>query len=355
MSARFRLPTKMRGWLQSTGSQAGRTGTPPLPALEEKLAPIFQLWHQFDSSSKQWTPLDRALISGSTVPCPPQDANFVLVTWNVEAFSPAPRDRIAAIISHIQNLVPAVDIIFLQEVSRPALLALLSTPWLRDHWYSSEADTTSWGQQAFASMTLLSKSRFGDALGPIWRVRFPSRFERDALCCDLFLSSASADAAPSPADAVSSESPPQQETRIRLVNVHLDSLALQPSFRPRQLSIIAAYLRAAGRGLVAGDFNPVLPEDEMLVSANRLVDAWCELHPDDPGFTWGVDGKAPFPPNRLDKVAMVGLKASEIQVMPPGIMPADAVPEQEQKYGRDMPLRWSDHHGLVCCFSIGGQ
>jgi len=42
-------------------------------------------------------------------------------------------------------------------------------------------------------MTLVSGSRLTDpqnaALGPIWRVKYPSRFERDALCCDILLPS----------------------------------------------------------------------------------------------------------------------------------------------------------------------
>ncbi|KAL1970091.1 hypothetical protein VTN77DRAFT_6496 [Rasamsonia byssochlamydoides] len=265
-------------------------------------------------------------------------------------------------------------------------------PWLRDHWYSSEADTTKWGTQSFASMTLVSRSRFGDAgraadkvaLGPIWRAKYPSRFERDALCCDLLLPSLgpapsrsrspSSTSTVAPVTAMSSsvspESLPQKYlSRIRLINVHLDSLPIQPSLRPRQLSIIASYLRAAGRGLVAGDFNPVLPEDDTLVSANRLVDAWTELHPNEAGFTWGFDGNQPFPPIRLDKVAMVRLKAYDIQVIPPGTCMGTGTSgqereqqvgapllkqEQEQRHDHDSPLRWSDHSGLMCSFALVG-
>ena len=135
--------------------------------------------------------------------------------------------------------------------------------------------------------------------------------------------------------------------------MHLDSLPINPSLRPRQLAIIASYLRAAGHGLVAGDFNPVLPEDDALVGKNGLVDAWTELHPEDDGFTWGVDGDAPFPPSRLDKVAMVGLKASDIQVLPPGKIELTGVLKHEGNNQDDQGLavKWSDHSGLVC--SVG--
>lgn len=60
--------------------------------------------------------------------------------------------------------------------------------------------------------------------------------------------------------------------RIRLINVHLDSLLVRPSLRPRRLQIVSSYLRAAGYGLVAGDFNSVLPEDDTLVNGSHLID-----------------------------------------------------------------------------------
>ncbi|EYE96004.1 uncharacterized protein EURHEDRAFT_411749 [Aspergillus ruber CBS 135680] len=76
-------------------------------------------------------------------------------------------------------------------------------------------------------MTLVSKSRFCNpssaakhtaTIGPIWRVKYPSRFERDTLCCDILLSSLDMT---------------QDVCCIRLINVHLDSLPVFPSLRPR--------------------------------------------------------------------------------------------------------------------------
>ncbi|KAI1495312.1 hypothetical protein F5X96DRAFT_613024 [Biscogniauxia mediterranea] len=47
----------------------------------------------------------------------------------------------------------------------------------------------------------------------------------------------------------------------------------------------------------------------MLVQGNGVVDAWLELYGKKPGFTLGggSDGSKPFPPNRPDKVAVLGL------------------------------------------------
>ena len=318
----------------------------PLPACETDATPIFQSWYRFDSSVNKWASFEcTSEVTGARYN-PRNGGKFVLVTWNVDAASPAPEARISALISHIQSLATPVDIIFLQEVSRAALLRLLETPWLREHWFLSEGDTTNWGKQSFASMTLVSRSQLTDpqnaALGPIWRVKYPSRFERDALCCDIFLSS---------------HGPGGKPLRVRLTNVHLDSLPINPSLRPRQLSIVTSYLHATGHGLVAGDFNPVLPDDDMLVSANNLLDVWNELYPSKAGFTWGADGNQQFPPNRLDKVAVLGLKPCSLKIIAPGNIGQTSTSElrqkeEEQKQDHNQLLKWSDHSGLMCSFAL---
>lgn len=182
----------------------------------------------------------------------------------------------------------------------------------------------------------------GARLGTVWRITYPSRFGRDALCCDIFTSRDG-----------------QESYRIRLINVHLDSLPIQPSRRPQQISIAASLLNSAGRGIVAGDFNPVLPEDETLVTESGLHDAWLSTNDSEPGFTWGISGKESFPPARLDKIAMVGLLTQEVTLMHPVTIanPATASQCLDQTAGKDQKghgearlLPWSDHSGLRCLF-----
>ncbi|ODM19785.1 hypothetical protein SI65_04771 [Aspergillus cristatus] len=335
----------------------------PLPTGETDATPIPQCWHGFDQASDKWIPLNST--ASPTTDRNPRDysnlaggSEFGLITWNIDAGSPAPETRISALLSYLQNLTTPPDIIFLQEVSRPALRTILDTPWIRKQWYSNEADDTNWDKQAFVSMTLVSRARFCNpssaakhmaTIGPIWRVKYPSCFGRDALCCDILLPSLDMT---------------QDVSRIRLINVHLDSLPVFPSLRPRQHSIIASYLRAAGHGLVAGDFNPVLPEDQTLVSANSLIDAWIELCPNEDGITWGLDSDTPFPPERMDKVALVGLKPFHIQVIRPGTCATGAlsgVDDEQAGVGKEggrekheggLQIPWSDHSGLVCGFRL---
>lgn len=318
----------------------------PLPDLPGTAPPVFQHWHAFNKTTSNWEVVQPDLSQTSTPT--PQESKLRLLTWNIDAFGEKPEPRTEAILSKIRQMLtdgngPAI--IFLQEVSKKALSHLLQDDWIRETWISSEADETNWAGVQFATMTLLSRSRFspvasqpspgttpssawGFSLGPVWRVRYPSRFQRDALCCDILW---------------------DRTTRIRLVNVHLDSLPIQPNLRPQQVSIAADLLRAAGgggRGLIAGDWNPVTEGDASLVRENGLVDAWEHLRPGEDGFTWGLDGKGePFPPGRLDKVAVLGLTAKDIEVMHPGTL------QTATDSGDDTVVPWSDHSGLICSFT----
>ena len=92
------------------------------------------------------------------------------------------------------------------------------------------------------------------------------------------------------------------EKTIRLCNTHLESLALDPPFRPPQVAVFASYMRggsseagaaaaATPHGAVAaGDFNAIQDFDRTLHADNGLRDAFLELggREDDPAsYTWG--------------------------------------------------------------------
>jgi tyrosyl-DNA phosphodiesterase 2 len=321
----------------------------PLPSAAAY--PKFQSWHHFDPV-QQWVSWVPTRLNNTN----PKSTNtentpdLVLLTWNIDATSSQTQARVTEIITFITDLDPKVDVVFLQEVSKTALQQILGNDRIRGSWLSSECDDTAWGKQSFATITLVSKARFASnaesgvnnaALGPIWRVKYPSHFDRDALCCDIFVLSQT---------EPGSESKPSSPIRIRLVNVHLDSLPIQPSHRPKQISIVSSFLRAAGCGIVAGDFNPVLEEDATLIENSGLTDVWTSLRSKEPGYTWGVDGKQPFPPNRLDKVAILGLTPSIIRTLEPGRLSHLESKYQQAKPSEDVP--WSDHHALLCSFGL---
>jgi tyrosyl-DNA phosphodiesterase 2 len=305
----------------------------PLPATTA--TPKFQKWHNFDQS--QWIPFvsDKASRPGIRHRW---SGSFRLVSWNVNANASSPDSRMSVLLQIIKT-TGAADVIFLQEVSIEALAALLGDSWVQRNWYTSDATTCTFGNQRFITITLMSKLWVATndvLLGAIWRNPLPSRFGRDALCCDLILNSSR------------KHDSGRTSLRVRLINVHLDSLPINPSLRPQQLSICASYLRAAGRGIIAGDFNPVLPVDNDLVRANDLTDAWVSLYPNDPGHTWGVYDEQSFPPNRLDKVALFNLRPLGIGILQTselGLFDEDTAVDSETSRPK---AHCSDHFGLWC-------
>ena len=352
----------------------------PLPDLPDAAPPVFQHWHIFNKSTGKWTPVQLGPLDdaqpqpqphrlGGTAPTISQTPDLQLLTWNIDAFGNRPESRMEGLLSKLQQMHAGdntgPDIVFFQEVSRKALVYLLQNAWIKDFWISSEADDRNWADVPFATMTLLSRSRFGVPssnsnpgsqpastwlpgaaatassggfhLGPVWRVKYPSRFNRDALCCDIIWN---------------------RTARIRLVNVHLDSLPIQPNQRPRQVAIAADLLRTAGvgRGVIAGDWNPVTEEDMALARENNLIDAWEYLHPGESGFTWGLDGKGdPFPAARLDRVAVLGVRLVDIRVIHPETLPTATSSREEEIAGDSREeVPWSDHSGLICNFAVSG-
>ena len=211
-------------------------------------------------------------------------------------------------------------------------------------------DQTSFEDVPFATMTLLSSARFASGLdsqkegdgteageifmpGRVSRVTLPSKYRRDALSVDII-------------------PPTAPGTVFRLINVHLDSLGDTLHYRAQLMEILANVLREPGcsGGVIAGDFNPISPEDDGLVDKNELVDAWVALHgrADPDGATWGVGVKRRdgLGSGRLDKVAMMGLKAKEMEVLRPGLI---EVPRPGEK---PVEIPWSDHCGLRCTFTV---
>ena len=267
-----------------------------------------------------------------------------MVSWNVDGFSSRAVSRANLILDHILEGPKSPDVIFLQEVTPGVRDSLLDDARVRAAFLTTDAeDQTSFEGVPFATMTLLSSERFsqkegggtegGENFGCASRVVLPSKYRRDALYVDII-------------------SPTTPNTFFRLINVHLDSLGNTQHNRTQQMEILADVLREPGcnGGIIAGDFNAISPEDDELVEKNGLVDAWIALHgrADPDGATWGVGVKRRhgLRPGRLDRVAMVGLKAEEMEVIRPGHI-------EVPRPGEDpLEIPWSDHYGLRCTFTI---
>jgi tyrosyl-DNA phosphodiesterase 2 len=314
----------------------------------------------FNRSTRRWAPIplrnaQSQVMQRLSLTSPNIDTFWAqrlsLISWNIDAFSSRPVSRATLILGHILEGPKPPAIIFLQEVTPDVRASLLDDARVRAAFLVTDVeDQTSFEDVPFATMTLLLSARFvsglnsqkeGDGnergerfmLGRVSRVTLPSKYRRDVLFVDII-------------------PPTAPGTVFRLINVHLDSLGDTLRYRAQQMEMLANVLRESGcgGGIIAGDFNAISPEDDGLVDKNGLVDAWVALHgrADPDGATWGVgvERRDGLGPGRLDKAAMMGLKAKEMEVLRPGHI---EVPRPGEK---PVEIPWSDHCGLRCTFTI---
>ncbi|KAG1778426.1 Endonuclease/exonuclease/phosphatase [Suillus placidus] len=304
----------------------------------------------FKPSNRLWAPVSSRCAPNQVTRQLALTSRFSLITQNFDAFSSRPVARANLLLGGILEESKRPDIIFLQEVTSDVRTSILGNPKVREAFLVTDAeDQTSFEGVPFANMTLLSSKRFafdlemqkedgverGEKfmLGPVSRVKLPSKYGRCALSVDII-------------------PPSTPTTTCRLVNVHLDSLGDTLFYRTEQMEILANLLRepGCGGGLIAGDFNAISPEDHALLDKNGLVDAWVALHGNQgfDGATWGVgverhDGLGP---GRLDKVAMSGVDAKDMEILRPGLSEVPK-PGEDSDY-----IPCSDHYGLRLSFTV---
>ena len=238
-------------------------------------------------------------------PSEPIPESIQLLTWNVEAYESNARTRLATILQHIQGTIfdcpdggqPEPCCILLQEVSARALPAVLDNAWVREHFVVAPTTAEHW-PAGMGNVTLVAMTVPVVRAHTLTFARSPMC--RHALLVDVRLGVPAAD---SDADS-DSDAGVGPERTLRIVNVHLESLAQGTPFRPGQL-LAAAHTLASPEvhaGVVAGDMNAIAPEDWDLPAYVGLEDAWVG---DDDGreTTWGYQPPSKqFPPGRLDKV-----------------------------------------------------
>lgn len=254
--------------------------------------PCAQSYYTFDSATSAWvarTPSDEIAANGGI-------AGIALYSWNIDFMLPFPEARMKPALAYLGNLVGSnttntAPIIFLQECTPSDLATIAAAPWIRERFHLTDLDTSSWATSHYGTITLI------DSRLPItaaFRVHYSkTRMDRDALFVDVSV----------------------QGKTVRLCNTHLESMVFDPPFRPRQMQIVAQYLREdkVHAGLAAGDFNAIQPFDRTLHTDNGLKDAFLELggkEDTDEGYTWGQQAatmlREKFGCSRMDKVYFRG-------------------------------------------------
>ena len=126
---------------------------------------------------------------------------------------------------------------------------------------------------SYKTMTLLSSKHFGSPLldkegkgggklmlNSVFHMELPSRYGRDALCVNIAAPAASG-------------------TIYCLLNMHLNSLNSHfwHALQMLALALLLHEPRCRG-GIIAGNFNAILPKDHRLINEHGLLNAWVVLH-----------------------------------------------------------------------------
>ncbi|KAK0469188.1 Endonuclease/exonuclease/phosphatase [Desarmillaria tabescens] len=262
-------------------------------------------------------------------------SSMIIVTWNVNFMAPVV-ERLRCALEHMRRIVlqsplsyPHPCCILLQEVMGPGFQTLLSTDWIQNY-FSVIPQSEATDENGYGCVTLISNNI---PLVGAWSLPFPSEMSRSAILTDLLFASG----------------PGRPPVKVRVANVHLESLSSGARARSIQLNLTAERLRDIGVdfGIVGGDMNAISDSDRALPEACGLVDSWKGADNDESGFTWGYQPTSRFLPGRLDKIC---------HTLPQSLSLTLDVPRQIGVNLKTPAGRWvSDHYGLATVFTLDGS
>jgi tyrosyl-DNA phosphodiesterase 2 len=259
-----------------------------------------------------------------------------IITWNIDFVSKHPEERLTACLRHIEEDVlqckageaPEPCCILLQEVLDTVIPHLLRNTWVRKWFTVAPYSSIKWPEGAhYGNITLVSRSL---TIAECHILHYGlTGMGRTSLCVKIRLNY---------------PAPSKETAIICVVNTHLESLPQGAVWRPHQLDLCSRLLRLRGvtGGVVGGDMNTILPEDEGIEKEVGLRDAWRKGSADS-GKTWGYQGQneEKFPCGRLDKILYLpwrGYKVDEPRRIGVGV---------KIKGTSSSETLWaSDHYGL---------
>ncbi|KAF2458637.1 Endonuclease/exonuclease/phosphatase [Lineolata rhizophorae] len=318
----------------------------PVSGSDDQYQPKAQPYHVFEDG--KWLAVTETKEPQSSA----VSKTVTLLTWNIDFLVPHGDARMRAALAYLSSLVSNLPndplVIFFQEMTRSDLSLISSARWIQDRFYVTDLDTSNWISDGYGTTTLIdrrlclasppARGGSGDnsaaSSSAVFRVPFPSRFQRDGLFADLALAAGTGAGT--------------EGCVLRLCNVHLESLVANPPVRPAQMRVAGKWLAKDNveAGLLAGDCNAIEPFDATIGPENGLRDTYLELggkESDEDGMTWGVQVpdwmREKFGLSRMDRVFCKG-KAKPISLERIGV----GVKVEEEGEGQG---EWvTDHFGL---------
>ncbi|KAK4545440.1 hypothetical protein LTR36_002790 [Oleoguttula mirabilis] len=324
--------------------QAKKKGDVPWTVDEPHSQPC-HIW-----ANEQWQSLTPSSNDNKPTANPSRPAvkSLALYSWNIDYMLPFPDSRMRAALRHLetQHIAPqdpsAATVIFLNECVQSDLTLIAEDAWVRKTFQITDVDGRNWQSGHYGTMTLIDRRL---AIDSCFRVHYSkTQMERDGLFVDIRLGD------------------DDGGKIVRLCNTHLESLAIDPPFRPPQLAVCASYLhdKAVHGAILAGDLNAIQDFDKHLHTDNDLKDAYLKLggrEDDAEGHTWGQQAatvqRERFGTSRMDKVLYCGgVQCKVFERFGGGVEVEDRVEREELvELGFDRP--WvTDHLGVKGVFEV---
>ncbi|KAH8892976.1 hypothetical protein GQ53DRAFT_745919 [Thozetella sp. PMI_491] len=305
-----------------------------------------QAYYTFDTTKQDWVPQKASPDNASKLVGTPGVSRIALHSWNIDFMLPFAESRMEAGLAYLETLVSKIPtttaaVIFLQECVASDIVAIGSKSWVRERFSVTDADTSNWTSGHYGTTTLIDRRL---PITACFRVHYQkTRMERDAFFVDVRMGGG-------------------HDRTVRLCNTHLESLALEPPFRPPQMQLAASYMRGDGidGAIAAGDFNAIQPFDRTLHSDNQLKDAYLELggqEDDDAGYTWGQQAatvlRERFGCSRMDKVYFSGQLSLQGFERFGADIEVSAESEREEIMKLGFEKAWiTDHLGIAAIFKV---
>ncbi|CAF9915211.1 MAG: hypothetical protein ALECFALPRED_010042 [Alectoria fallacina] len=240
------------------------------------------------------------------------DIKVKLVIWNIDFQAVAGPQRMAAALQHLHKTLISSSlsaetptVISFQEMTSSDLDIIQSTSWIQSRFRITDISPINWLSR-YGTTTLVDLRL---PLKCVFRTRYVSEMGRDALFIDLDCSDGKCGT---------------RNSRVRLGNTHLESLAANPPLRPAQVALASRSLHDDNvhGGVLVGDFNAIQEFDRTLHAENDLKDAYLEAggiegnekeggeDGCEKGWTWGMQShrgeRERFGCTRMDKMLFCG-------------------------------------------------
>jgi tyrosyl-DNA phosphodiesterase 2 len=272
--------------------------------------------HAFDASTGKWESIEA---SDKTT----QRDTLTIATFNIWFGDLFATERHQAVADLLEAHQP--DFFALQEVTRKSLSLFLQNDWIRQHYFVSDINASTFSPLHGYGVVLFSRL-------PVQKFRLmslPSMMGRRFLVAEVLVN----------------------DTVFHVGTVHLESQKMSETVRGHQLKAIFENLDSVSNAIVMGDFNFCATwEKENKRILPQYTDIWAHVHPDRDGFTedtsinvmrYNVRGK--HKQVRFDRIL---LKSSRWQAQSIDLLGT-------QPIAPDLPdIFPSDHFGLLTHISM---